>query len=57
MGTGPLVIYIEIKSAIDLAKNLVFHGRRKHIDIRYHFIRECVKRGEIIIKHIRPDEE
>lgn len=35
---GPVVIYIDNKSAIDLPRNLVFHGRSKHIDIRYHFI-------------------
>lgn len=49
---GPVVLYIDNKSAIDLAKNPVFHGRSKHIDIRYHFIRECIERGEIVIKHI-----
>ena len=25
-------------SIIKLAKNLVFHDRRKHIDVRYHFL-------------------
>ncbi|XP_074323723.1 secreted RxLR effector protein 161-like [Apium graveolens] len=30
---GPVVIYIGNKSIIDLAKNPVFHGRSKHIDI------------------------
>ncbi|XP_074351548.1 secreted RxLR effector protein 161-like [Apium graveolens] len=54
---GHVVLYIDNKSAIDLAKNPVFHGRSKHIDIRYHFIRECVQRGKIIIKHIRTDEQ
>ena len=49
---GPVVILVDNKSAIDLAKNPVFHGRSKHIDIRYHFIRECVERGEIVIKHV-----
>ncbi|KAL8117931.1 hypothetical protein AgCh_015718 [Apium graveolens] len=49
---SPVDIYIDNKSAIDLAKNPVFHGRSKHIDIRYHFIRECIERGEIIVKHV-----
>ena len=48
----PVTILIDNKSAIDLAKNHVFHGRSKHIYIHYHFIRECVERGEIIIKHV-----
>ena len=54
---GPVVIYIHNKSAIDLTKNSVFHGRSKHIDIRYHFIRSCVERGEILIKHISTGEQ
>lgn len=54
---GPITLYIDNKSAIDLAKNPVFHGRSKHIDIRYHFIRECVERGEIVIQHISTNEQ
>lgn len=53
----PVVIYIDNKSAIDLAKNLMFHGRSKHIDIRYHFIRECIERGEIIVRHVSTDKQ
>lgn len=41
----------------DLAKNPVFQGRSKHIDIRYHFIRECVERGEIIVRHVASEEQ
>ncbi|XP_074349239.1 secreted RxLR effector protein 161-like [Apium graveolens] len=52
-----VVLYIDNKFAIDLAKNPVFHGRSKHINIRYHFIRECVDRREIVIKHISSDKE
>lgn len=33
-------------------KNPVFHGRSKHIDIRYHFIRECVENGDITLTHV-----
>lgn len=54
---GPVVLYIDNKSAIDLAKNPVFHGRSKHIDIRYHFIRECVERGEIILRHVNTNKQ
>lgn len=54
---GPVTIYIDNKSAIDLAKNPVFHGRSKHIDVRYHFIRECVNRGEIVISYIRSEKQ
>ena len=39
---------IDNASALKLSKNPEFHGRTKHINIRHHFIRECVERGEII---------
>nr|GFA70992.1 retrovirus-related Pol polyprotein from transposon TNT 1-94 [Tanacetum cinerariifolium] len=38
-------IYVDNKSAIDLAKNLVYHDLSKHINTRYHFIRECIARN------------
>ncbi|XP_074377259.1 secreted RxLR effector protein 161-like [Apium graveolens] len=54
---GPVIIYVDNMSAIDLAKNPVFQGRSKHIDIRYHFIRECVERGEIKVKYVITNEQ
>ncbi|KAL8088344.1 hypothetical protein AgCh_038209 [Apium graveolens] len=54
---GPVVIYIDNRSAIDLAKNPVFHGRSKYIDIRFHFIRECIEQGDIVVKHVSSDNQ
>ncbi|WOG92244.1 hypothetical protein DCAR_0311507 [Daucus carota subsp. sativus] len=54
---GPVTLYIDNRSAVDLARNPVFHGRSKHIDLRYHFIRECVEQGSIVIKHVRTNEQ
>lgn len=54
---SPFTLFIDNKLIIDLAKNPVFHGRSKHIDIRVHFIRECVERGEIIVKHVSSDKQ
>ena len=39
-------IFVDNKSALALAKNPVFHDRSKHIDTRYHFIRESIARKE-----------
>ncbi|XP_074328340.1 secreted RxLR effector protein 161-like [Apium graveolens] len=54
---GPVIIYLDNRSAIDLAKNQVFHGRSKHIDIQYHFIRECIEKGEIKLMHVHTSEQ
>lgn len=45
--TTPTIIYCEYIWAIVLSKNLVFHGKSKHIELRRHFIRDLVQRREI----------
>ncbi|GKC41956.1 hypothetical protein Tco_1059678 [Tanacetum coccineum] len=40
-------IYFDSKSAIVISYNPVQHSRTKHINIRYHFIKEHVERGTI----------
>jgi hypothetical protein len=37
-------LYTDSQSAIELAKNPVYHHRTKHIDVQYHFIRENIKK-------------
>jgi hypothetical protein len=39
-------------SAIALSKNPILHDTSKHIKIRYHFIRECVERGDVVLEFI-----
>ena len=35
-----------------LAMNLVQNERTKHIDVRHHFIRECVQNNYVLIKYV-----
>ena len=37
-------------STIKLAKNLVMHGKSKHIDVWFHFLRELCQKGVIELK-------
>ncbi|CAN1339431.1 Retrovirus-related Pol polyprotein from transposon TNT 1-94 [Linum perenne] len=39
-------------SAVNIAKNPVHHSRTKHIDIKFHFLRELVSQGAIDIQFI-----
>ena len=39
---GPVLIDCDNQGVISLSKDNRFHARMKHINIRYHFIRECV---------------
>nr|GEX60086.1 zinc finger, CCHC-type [Tanacetum cinerariifolium] len=47
-----VIIQVDNKSTIALMKNPVFHGRSKHIDTKYHFIRECVEREDIQVEFV-----
>ncbi|WVZ82976.1 hypothetical protein U9M48_030174 [Paspalum notatum var. saurae] len=51
------VLRVDNKSAIELAKNPVLHDRSKHIDIRFHFIRDCVNGGRIVLGHVETGQQ
>ena len=42
------------ESAIKIAYNPVQHTRTKHIEIRHHFIRDHVARGDIDLSYVAP---
>ena len=46
------VVYCDSQSAIHLTKNQMYHERTKHIDVRYHFIREIISQGAIVVKKV-----
>ena len=50
--TDVVELKVDSKSALALAKNPIFHGRSKHIRIKYHFIRDCLEDGSIKADHI-----
>jgi len=51
------VLYCDNNSAIALSKNPVFHGRSKHIRIKYHYIRHLIKEGEVVVKHCKTQNQ
>jgi hypothetical protein len=53
----PCTHLVDNKSAISLYKNPVLHDRRKHIDLRYHFIRDCVEKGTVVVEFIKTGEQ
>ncbi|GJX58391.1 hypothetical protein Tco_0289781 [Tanacetum coccineum] len=48
-------LYCDNKSAIALCCNNVQHSRAKHIDIRYHFIKEQVENGIMELYFVRTE--
>jgi hypothetical protein len=39
-------------SAISVAKNPMLHSRTKHIDVRFHFLRDHYEKGDIELRYI-----
>ena len=50
-------LFVDNQAAIALSKNPVHHDRSKHIDIKYHYIRDCVEKGQVEVDHIRTREQ
>jgi hypothetical protein len=42
-------------SAINISKNSILHSRTKHIEIKHHFIRDHVQKGDVRLKFISTD--
>ena len=51
------VVNCDNQSGIRLSENPLFHDKRKHIDIRYHFLRDCVQIETIRLEYIQIDEQ
>lgn len=50
------VVYCDSQSTIDLSNNSMYHGRTKHIDVRYYYIREQVENESFYVKMIHTSE-
>ncbi|GKC51907.1 hypothetical protein Tco_1074652 [Tanacetum coccineum] len=48
-------IHIDNESTICIVKNLVYHSKTKHIEIRHHFIRDCYEKKLIRVEKIHID--
>jgi hypothetical protein len=54
---GTFSLNIDNQSAVALSKNPVFHDRSKHIDVKYHYIRECVEENRVQLQSIGTVEQ
>ena len=51
----PMTLYVDNTGAIDLAENWSTTGRTKHIDVRFHYLREMNERGMVEIKFVKSE--
>jgi hypothetical protein len=51
------VVHCDNRSCIKLTKNPIFHDRSKHIDMKYHYIRDLVQRKTVNLQYIATSEQ
>ena len=50
------MLFVDNTGAIFIAKNASTKGRTKHMDIRFHFVRELIEDNIIEIKFVKSDD-
>jgi hypothetical protein len=53
----PTVIHCDNPSCINLFENPVFHDRSKHIEMRYHYVRDMVQKNILSIQYVLTVEQ
>jgi hypothetical protein len=54
--TSPSTLHIDNQSALSVAKNPEHHGRMKHLDLRFYWLRNEVEKGSIHMVHLGTNE-
>ena len=44
---------VDNQPTIALAKNPVLHNQSKHIDIKFHFLQDCIDGGQIVLEFVK----
>ena len=50
-------LFVDNQSTIQLVKNPVYHKRTKHIDIRYHFVREKIESKDALVEYVPSEKQ
>ena len=50
------ILHCDSQSAIMLAKNPIFHAKTKHIDVKYHFIRDMLEEKLLELVKVYTDD-
>ena len=50
-------IHCDNQSCVKLSENPMFHDKSKHIEIKYHYIRDMVQRGVVKVQYVATEEQ
>ncbi|WVZ90653.1 hypothetical protein U9M48_036936 [Paspalum notatum var. saurae] len=54
---GKIPLLVDSTSAISVAENPVLHSRTKHIDVRFHFLRDHYEKGDTNLVHVASENQ
>ena len=57
LGSPSIGVFEDKKGVIDLVKNLLSSSNSKHIDVRYHFLRELEGTGDLSVEYLRKEDQ
>jgi len=50
------MVFSDCQSAIHLTKNDAYHSKAKHISVKYHYVKDTIAAGEIVVKKVHTSE-
>ena len=53
----PPALMVDNQSAIAFVKNPILYDRSKHIDVKFHFLRDCIDGGQIVIEFVETSRQ
>jgi len=53
---GTTMVFLDSQSTIHLTKNYAYHSKTKHRSVKYHYVRDTVAAGEIVVRKVHISE-
>lgn len=53
---GVTVVFSDSQSAIFLTKNDAYHSKTKHVEVKYHYVRDTIAQREIVVEKVHTSE-
>ena len=54
--SGDVIVYSDSQSALLLCKNPMYHEITKHVDVKYHFVRDQVTSGIVKVQKVSTED-
>ncbi|MCO5571964.1 hypothetical protein L7F22_025715 [Adiantum nelumboides] len=51
------MLHCDSQSAIQLARNQVYHSKTKHVDVKYHFIRQMIEDKQVQLVKVHTTDD